>query len=518
MREFNRRVLLARAASLAASSMALSACSGGVFGKTRGAYPFSLGVASGDPVQDGAVIWTRLLPYPQEPDRTGSDPIALNWRIAADAGMRKPVQAGSVIAHPEDAFATRVELRGLEPGRPYWYQFSTGVEESPVGQFVTAPPLGQKIDRFRIALASCSHYEQGFYAAYREMAEDAPDVILHVGDYIYESSWGDPVRRHEGAEPMTIDEYRARYALYRTDPDLQAAHARAPWLYTWDDHEVDNDYAADQAEDGMDPALFVQRRAAAYRACFDHMPLRRSQMLRGLEMRLFQRNVFGDLVDLNILDNRQYRSDNACQTPDRMGGQVVPLTCKDLLDESRTMLGKAQERQYFNNLKHTRGLWNVMANGVMFGRLKQKTRDGEPAAWTDAWDGYMAARGRIIQRVQDLKRENFVTLAGDMHSSWVSELKADFDKPESATVGTEFVCTSVTSAGPDYDLFTAMLPDNPHIKHFESRQRGYTRLTFTREALQAEMRVVDDVRNAKATLTTLASYIVENGKPGAIKA
>lgn len=130
----------------------------------------------------------------------------------------------------------------------------------------------------------------------------------------------------------------------------------------------------------------------------------------------------------------------------------------------------------------------------------------------------MAARGRIIQRVQDLKRENFVTLAGDMHSSWVSELKADFDKPESATVGTEFVCTSVTSAGPDYDLFTAMLPDNPHIKHFESRQRGYTRLTFTREALQAEMRVVDDVRNAKATLTTLASYIVENGKPGAIKA
>ncbi|HRE61856.1 MAG TPA: alkaline phosphatase D family protein [Micropepsaceae bacterium] len=512
---YSRRLLLRRAALLAASGLTVAACGDGRPGRIKGANPFTLGVASGDPVPDGAVIWTRLLPFPQEPARTGASPIEIGWHVASDEGFTQMVQSGTVMAHPDEAFATRMEVRGLEPGRPYWYRFVTANEESPVGRFITAPPLGADLARLRMVLASCAHYEQGYFASYRHIAALNPDVVLHTGDYIYESSWGDPVRRHDGPEPESLDEYRSRYALYRSDADLQAAHANAAWLFTWDDHEVDNDYAAAQSEEGVDPERFVQRRAAAYRACFEHMPLRRSQMLRGLEMRLFQRNVFGNLVDLNILDNRQYRSDQACAVPGRLGGQPVAPDCPELLDPARSMLGEAQERQYLRNLRYSRGLWNVMANGVMFSRFFQTNREGAPVVWTDAWDGYMPARQRILSRVAELGLPNFITLAGDMHSSWVNELKADFDNPESSTLGTEFVCTSISSAGPDHELFSRFVAGNPHMKHFDARQRGFTMLTFTREQLLAEMMVLDDVRKRDASLSVLAAFAVQAGTPGA---
>lgn len=516
----SRRALIARAGALAAASLLLPACGGLARSRSPwGVNPFTLGVASGDPVSEGAVLWTRLLPFPDEPERTGKDPVIIDWRIASDEKMATIVQRGTVAALAEDGFSARVEARGLGPARPYWFQFSVGGEESPVGRFTTAPLIGSPLARFRMALASCSHYEQGYFAAYRHMVDDAPDAILHVGDYIYESSWGDPVRRHEGPEPETLEEYRRRYALYRSDPDLKAAHAAAPWLFTWDDHEVDNDYAGDLSEEaGVDQDAFIARRVAAYRACFEHMPLRRAQMLKGLEMRLYQRHVFGDLVDMSILDQRQYRSDQACPNPDYFGGTVIPETCPDLADESRTMLGAAQERFYLGNLGRSRGTWNVMANGVMFARLGQKAADGTPSLWSDAWEGYPAARARILKRVADLKLANFVTLAGDIHSSWVNDLKADWNDPASATLGAEFVCTSISSAGVPYERFKALLPENPHVQHFESRQRGYTLLTFTQEALTADMRVLDDVRTPDAAISTLASFAVEAGKAGAVAA
>ncbi|NWH08905.1 MAG: alkaline phosphatase D family protein [Alphaproteobacteria bacterium] len=512
----SRRALLTRASALAAVTLLLPSCSGLAARKGPwGANPFTLGVASGDPLADGAVIWTRLLPFPDEPERTGTDPLIVEWRVATDEGMKNVVRRGSALAEPGSSYAVHVELRGLDSARPYWYQFSVAEEESAIGRFATMAVPGSPLERFRFALASCSHYEQGFFAAYRHMAEDAPDLVLHVGDYIYESSWGDPVRRHEGPEPTTLDDYRRRYALYRGDADLQRAHAAAPWLYTWDDHEVENDYAADLSENGDDPALFVKRRSAAYQDCFEHMPLRRSQMLKGLEMRLYQRNLFGDLIDLHMLDNRQYRSDHACEMPPRRGGASVPADCPELFDEKRTMLGEEQERMYLGNLRRSRGTWNVMANGVMFARLAQTDREGKAVAWNDMWDGYVASRNRILKRVEEAKLANFVTLAGDIHSSWVNELKADFDKPESATLGTEFVCTSISSAGVPYEQFKAYADANPHIRHFESRQRGYTLLTATKETMQADMRVLDDVKKRDAAIATLTSYVVEAGKPGA---
>lgn len=519
---FNRRALLQRAAALAAVSVAgasVSACEWPMVSRPKfTAYPFALGVASGDPVADGFVMWTRVAPDPFDRASVADEALPVIWEVASDEAMKTIVARGETVARRALAHALHVEVRGLPSGRPYWFRFRIpGSDASPVGRAWTAPQVGSALQKLRFAVASCQHYEQGYFSAYDHMVGDAPDLVLHLGDYIYESSWGDPVRRHDGPEPLSLEEYRDRHALYKLDPSLQKAHAHCPWLVTWDDHEVDNDYQAGESEDWQEPEAFVKRRAAAYQAYYEHMPLRRIAIPRPDEMRLYQRSVFGDLVDIAMIDNRQYRSPAACRTKEKGGGQVMTAACKELFDDGRSLLGAAQERWLNGVFSRSKSVWTVVGNGEMFSRLHQK-KDGEEGWWTDDWNGFPRARERVIAAMTRTKVANPVFVTGDIHSFWVNDVKQDFRNPSSPTVATELVGTSIASAGVPYEMFAAMLPDNPHVKFFDSRQRGYILCEATRASLSADLRVVEDVRAVSTTGGSLGKFVIEAGRPGAVKA
>ena len=465
------------------------------------------------------MLWTRLAPEPLDGGGMPAEPVEVRWEVAEDAGLGRVVRQGVATAWPALAHSVHVEVSGLKPDRPYWYRFRAGGEASPVGRARTAPAPGAAVGALRFAFASCQHWEQGYYAAYRHMiAPGDLDLIVHLGDYIYEvSSWSDEVRRHEGPKPTTLEGFRNRHALYKTDPDLQAAHAACPWLLTWDDHEVENDYAGDHSQERTDPRVFRERRAAAYQAYWEHMPLRRLARPRGAEMRLWSRVPYGDLVDLWLLDERQHRSVHACDQGPRGGGRVLE-GCAERLDPARTMLGVEQERWLLGGLARTRARWNVLAQGVVMTELRQKTRSGGLGHWSDGWDGYPAARTRLLRQLQERRVPNPVVLSGDIHSFWVSDLKPDFAAQDAPAVATEFVCTSITSAGVPYDTFAGFLPDNPHVKFFESRRRGYVRCTVGRDQWQSELCVVDDHRDPASAGRTLATFVIEAGRPGARKA
>ena len=481
--------------------------------------PFALGVASGDPVSDGFVIWTRATLLGPVIDAPG-EAVDVIWEVAEDQAMRRVVRTGVVQALPQLGNAVHVELRGLPAGRPFWYRFRLPRgDASPIGSTWTAPLVGAPMERFSFAFASCQHFEQGYFTPYDLMASDNPDLVIHLGDYIYESSWGDQVRRHEGPEPVSLDDYRNRHAIYKTDAALQRAHARAPWLVTWDDHEVDNDYQSLESEDYQEPDAFVKRRAAAYQAYYEHMPLRRIALPDPTGMQLYQRSQFGDLVQVTMIDNRQYRSPAACRTPERGGGQVVSVkACPELFEDSRTMLGKAQERWLNSSLSRSSSRWNIIGNGEMFSRLKQKAPNGDEGHWTDDWNGYPSARQRLIGTLARARTSNVVFVTGDIHSFWVNDVREDFARSDSRVVATELVASSISSAGVSYDQFAALLPENPHVKYFESRHRGYVMCRVDPEGMAVDLRTVDTVRAPVSGGKTLASFMIEAGRPGAQKA
>jgi alkaline phosphatase D len=481
--------------------------------------PFALGVASGDPVSDGFVIWTRLAPAQFDGTVLDDDAIDVMWEVASDDQMRNVIRSGTVQALKSLAHAVHVEVRGLPPGRPWWYRFRLkNGDASRTGAAWSATTMGTALKEMRVAFASCQHFEQGYFTAYDLMAQDRPDLVLHLGDYIYESSWGDPVRRHEGPEPLSLGDYRARHALYKTDRSLQAAHARTPWLLTWDDHEVDNDYQGLESEDWEDHDAFVKRRAAAFQAYYEHMPLRRIAVPQAAQMKLYQRSIFGNLLQVAMIDNRQYRSPAACRTKEHGGGQVVDASCKELFEDGRSMLGDEQERWLSSALNRSQATWNMIGNGEMFSRLRQKAKSGQEGFWTDDWNGFPNARQRLISNIAKGTISNPVIVTGDIHAFWVNDVKEDFSRDESRTVATELVGTSITSAGSSFDMFNALLPQNPHVKFFESRKRGYVACRITPETLVADLRVVDDVRQVSSPGSTLASFVIESGKPGAVRA
>ncbi len=516
-----RRGLIARASILAASGF-LAPWTGTAIANSKsfGDTPFKLGIASGDPVSDGFVLWTRLAPFPFDSERAGREPVVVQWRVAEDEKMRKLVVTGSELARPDRAFAVHAEVRGLPPNRPYWYQFSTGREESAVGRAITAPILRSPLQKLRFAFASCQHYEQGYFTAYREMLSDAPDLVVHHGDYIYESSWGDPARRHEGPEPFTLDQYRARHALYKTEPHLQAMHAACPFLLTWDDHEVENDWAGDVSEKGTPASDFVQRRSAAFQAYWEHMPLRLSQALYGTQMNLTAKSQWGDLLSFAIVDTRQFRSPEACPlAPNRRGAHLAPFnTCKELKDEKRTMLGAAQEMWLARMLAAGGVTWNVLAQSVLFAGLLQKDAEGQIGGWTDTWDGYPNARKRLLDRIVEAKVANPVVLTGDIHSFWANDVKHDYRDAASPVVASEFVSGSISAAPPPYQQFASQLPLNPHVKFFESRKQGYGLCDVTPAHFRTEFRTVENVRDPNTTGGSLGAWVVEAGKPGPIPA
>jgi len=501
-----RRFLQALAA--AGVSRALPGCAQG--GTPRFAsYPFALGVASGYPHPGGVVLWTRL---------TGELPpvgLPLRWEIAADESMKTIVASGSAVAKPQWAHSVRVEAAGLEPDRWYWYRFAAGDAASPVGRTRTAPRLDAAVARLRFAFASCQQYEQGYYGAHRHIAADAPDLVAFLGDYIYESSWGrDHVRKHDGGEPYTLEAYRARYTLYKSDPDLQASHAACPWIVTWDDHEVDNDYADDRPEDGMARETFLARRAAAYQAFYEHMPLPERMRPRGADMRIFTRLGWGTLGRFFVLDSRQYRSWQACSRPSRGGSNTVDVEhCRQLLNPARSILGQVQERWLEVALPASRSRWNLLAQQTRMAQFDQKPGPGR-RAWTDGWDGYPAARRRLMDLLAERRIANPVVLGGDVHQFNVADLKRDFDDPASPVVASEFVGTSITSQGWPQERLEKFLPDNPHMKLMESRYRGYVRADVTAHEARFDLRAMESVKVREAACSTLATYVVEDGRPG----
>jgi alkaline phosphatase D len=443
------------------------------------------------------------------------EPVVGEWQDATDEGMRTIVQRGHETALPELGHSVHVEVAGLQPGRWYWYRFVAGGAESPIGRTRTAPAPGAPLERLRFAFASCQHYGYGYYAAYHDMARQDLDLVVFLGDYIYETAAADPVRPVPHTEPVTLAQYRDRYALYKSDPDLQAAHAAFPWIVTWDDHEVSNDYADDQSQLRDDRAWFMNRRAAAYQAFYEHMPLRRGARPTGTALQLYRRLGFGDLVEFQVVDDRQYRSHQPCAPLERAGGNLV-FDCAERHDPARTMFGAEQERWLIDGLDRSRARWNVVAQQLLMAQLKRQ-RDGRTAYWTDGWDGYPAARGRLLRFLAERRPANPVVIGGDIHSFWTTDLKADFDDPRAPTVATEFVGTSISTRGIPYERTAALLPDNPHVKFFDSRKRGYARCDVTPGRWQTDFVAVEHVHARDAPASILASFVVESGRPGAVR-
>jgi alkaline phosphatase D len=477
------------------------------------AYPFTLGVASGSPRADSVVLWTRLAPEPLSDGGMGTERVAVKWELADDEQFKRIVQSGEISAVPELAHSVHAEVTGLEPERWYWYRFMAGGEVSPVGRTRTAS--AGNAARLRFAFASCQQYEQGFFSAYRHMAKENLDLVAFLGDYIYESSWGRQlVRRHAGPEPETLAQYRTRHAQYKTDADLKAIHEAVPWIVTWDDHEVDNDYADDQSEH-LDPQ-FLLRRAAAYQAYYEHMPLARSALPRGPNMRLYDRFTFGNLAEFHVLDDRQYRSHLVCPKPGRAGSNVVE-NCAERLDPARSLLGAAQEKWLFDGLAASRASWNVLAQQTVMAQLDQKAGAGQ-SFWTDGWDGYPASRARLLEFIAERKVANPLVIGGDVHCNYVCDIKRDFNDPKSRTIATEFCGTSITSQALAQDRIDSWRPDNPHVLLADGRKRGYVVMELGKDKATAELRVIDNEKVRETTVSTQASYVVEAGKAGAVKA
>ena len=476
--------------------------------------PFALGVASGYPTADSCVLWTRIATQPAQPGGGIPDAVVpVSWELALDERFASVARQGVAYASPEWAHSVHVEPNGLDPARPYWYRFTAGGQRSPVGRVITAAGARAKVQRLRVAVASCQQYEHGYYSAYRHMLDDEPDLILHVGDYIYELTWGrDLVRSHGSPECYSLDDYRARHALYRSDPHLQAAHATCPWLVTWDDHEVDNDYASETSEENDEPELFLARRACAYRAYYEHMPLPSRMTPFGPYLRLYTERAFGSLVNCVMLDERQYRSAQACPSPGKRGSNRVS-DCGELMSPERTKLGAPQEEWLAARLAASGAQWNLLAQGTVMAYIDEQSGPGE-RFWTDGWNGYPVARDRLLTAVESSGVRNPVVLSGDIHAFAVANLNRRAQDASSPIVASEFTTTSITSQPVAQKGLDERRKENPSLLWLDGSRRGYLRLDITPERLRADLVAVDDVTRPVSSRSVQASYVVEAGRPG----
>lgn len=472
--------------------------------------PFTLGVASGDPTSDSVVLWTRLAPDPLNGGGMPSREVQVKWEIASDDKMQRVVARGTALARSENAHAVHVDAAGLRPARDYFYRFTLDEATSPIGRTRTAPMPGARNDRMEIAFASCQHFESGYYTAYQHMAQEDLDLVIHLGDYIYEGPPNnDRVRRHNSPEIKTLDDYRNRYALYKGDQLLKDAHARFPWAVVWDDHEVDNNYAGLIPEDAAPIEEFRKRRSAAYKAYYEHMPLRRSTLLSRGGLRIYRTLNFGGLANIYMLDTRQYRTDQPC-------GDGSKPACPESLSPFGTIMGSEQAKWLTTNLRHSPARWNVIAQQVMVAPLDNQA--GPDSRFPmDQWNGYSAERKRLMEFMRDAKPSNPIVLTGDIHSNWVNDLKPEFYKEDSPVVATEFVGTSISTGGDGSDTrptTETQLAENPHIK-FYNGQRGYVRCSLKPDRWQSDYKVLATVTQPGASVINKASFVVENGKPGA---
>jgi alkaline phosphatase D len=485
--------------------------------------PFTLGVASGEPVPDGFVIWTRLAPQPLDPH--GGMPrrqMYVDWEVAADEKFSRVVRTGKQMAMPELAHAVHVEVDGLEPNRPYWYRFMVGGIQSPVGRSHTLPVIGAPLDRVRFAAAGCQYYELGYFTAWRKIAEEQIDFVFHYGDYIYEGPGakyrtGDnyglnppPLRYHVGDELYSIDDYRARYSQYKTDPDLQAAHAACPWFVSFDDHEIDNNWAGNIDENESPPEIFALRKAMALQVYYENMPLRRTSLPVGGHMQMFRSAQYGDLLNAFVLDTRQYRSNQAYFDLTSPQGPDVYAT-------NRTIMGDRQEAWLVDGLTRSKARWNLIAHQVLLLNLvfPRKAGTGEKVASMDQWSGYMNSRRRLLAHIEKHRPGNVVAVSGDAHRHFAGDLIQD--QGNGAIIASEFSATSVTSgadgAGDNDFMCRSAREYNPHLKAITDK-RGYLVCDVTRDVWKADLKIIDKVTEANGALSSYARFEIDHGKPG----
>jgi len=483
---------------------------------TFGAYPFQLGVASGDPLPNGVVLWTRLAPSPI--DGGGMDPVPydVRWEVARDESFSDIVQTGLAVADPNLAHSVHVDVTGLEPHTEYFYRFMVGDEVSETGRTVTAPAPGQPVDSLRFGVASCANYEDGYFVAYRDMAEQRFDTIFHLGDYIYEV---DPSREafrqapwtttYVYGEPVVLQGYRNRFGIYHTDADLRAVRASAPMIVTWDDHEVEDNYAGEHPTGNIRREEFLQRRADAYQAYYEHMPLRPWSMPVGPDMTLYRSLAFGDLMQINVLDTRQYRDDQPS------GNGIHPRTPASV-DPNTTMLGPDQERWLLDKLTGSNATWNVMAQQVLLAETYFPVADGDAIAfYNDSWTGYPAARQRILQHIVDAQVPNPVVLTGDMHTSWAADVLLDWDDPSATPIGSEFICTSITAGGIEPSSSLGAYEEGfDYMRFYDPRHGGYSALEVTEDLFTCRFRLVENMQQPDSPVIDLATWVTEKGNPG----
>jgi alkaline phosphatase D len=512
------RAGLAATAALAVPAGVLTGCtSRPVASPPAPANPFTLGVASGEPAPDGMVLWTRLAVDPLAEDGLGgmgerrSD---VEWEIADDERFARVVRRGIETTGPELGHSVHVELAGLPAGHEYFYRFRTGTEISPVGRTRTAPPPGA-LTPLTMCFTSCSQYEHGYFTAYRRLAEDEPELVLNLGDYLYEYTAedyvapGGNVRDHIGPEIETLANYRQRHAQYKTDRDLQAAHAVAPWLVVLDDHELDNNWADEIPENPETPQPnFLARREAALRAYWENMPLRAVAAPSGIDLPLYRRVGWGALATFHMLDTRQYRGDQPC-------GDEFKSDCPQRTDPERTLPGSEQEQWLADGFRRSGARWDVLGQQVFFSQVDFTSGAGRGFN-PDAWDGYPGSRDRVVDAWTQANARNVVVLTGDVHAHWAADVKRRFDDPAAPVVGTELVVSSITSGGDGSETredTAATLAENPHIRFYNNR-RGYVRTRLTPSELAADFRVVPYVQRPGAPVETRASFVVQDRRPG----
>jgi len=531
----DRRLFLLRTSRLATLAAAAVAAPGAFLGTDARAQtvplagignPFRLGVASGAPRPASVVLWTRLVANPVDPAPFAEKTLAVRWEIAEDDAFRRIAAKGTAPALQELGHSVHVEVDGLKPDRWYWYRFFFNDAASAVGRTRTAPPPGALPAQLRFAFASCQHWEFGEYGAHRHIAAADPDLVAFLGDYIYE--WGPYSLQHpaDGArnreiESITLEEYRMRYGQYRSDPHLQSAHQAAPWIVTWDDHEVANDYANDRDE--RRATDFLARRAAAYQAFYEHMPIRLGTLPEGrhrfAHMRVYDRYDWGRLARFHVLDNRQYRDYQACQPANSGGSFSVTAACAERTLPERSLLGREQEAWLAEGLVGSKARWNILAQQTLMAQSTQIPvhNEGEGRFWNDGWDGYPASRDRLFDDILKHKPANPIVISGDVHSFYANELKRNFYRPasdENPVIATEFVGASVTSSSGPQERTLQRVAMNPHMKYGRSDRRGFVMMEVTPSRTVARFQALDNVHDAAAGMSTVASFQVEDGKPG----
>jgi len=483
------------------------------------------------------VLWTRLVRDPLDATSMPDRDVLVEYEISTDPRFRRRVRRGLARARSRRAHAVHVDAGGLQPGTDYWYRFKVGDRVSPVGRTRTAPAPHARVERLRFAVANCQDLQNGYWPAYDALAQEDLDLVVHLGDYIYEYDPASayPDRRHTTSQTpgldqlVTLSDYRARHAQYKLDPSLQAAHAAAPWIVTWDDHEVENNYAGDLDEIDdvtagggkyQPPARFRHQRAAGYEAYYEHLPIRVRHLPGSASLRLHRRLDFGRLLRFVVLDTRQYRTDQPGGFSQDFGAEAAGAA-----NTEGTITGRAQEEWLKDSLAGSRAQWSVLAQQVMMSRTRfPNPFPNVPLPFLsnlDQWDGYAPQRRRLLDFIAAEGVRNPVVLGGDIHSTWMNDLVADPDDPHAPVVASEFVATSISSDFPiGFDgPIKALNPQlNPRTRYFDGSRRGYLLMDVDRERWLAQARTVDSIATRTSPVTTTASFAVEAGKPGIVPA